>query len=355
MLFSVHSCFRRGPANSPESESDDEEPAPRQAALRVENGGRAHASVSRISSGREASTASPMALPGRAVLSAAFSAPGERRAASRGPLTSLTMRGGSRVAVSSQDGGVATARASGGLSDFLALGRERSAALAASRSAVAAAPSSSAPAAPAQKTSGTDLTRGGRRDTNGLCGRCDKDHDTADCPHYKKARENHPDALRRKPLEMGSAGGNFTLTNARVVRQPGDGSCLYHSLAYGLGDGNASRLRRELADWVEGHSEEAIAETPLRDWVKWDSGSSVREYARRIAVGGWGGGIEMAACARLKRVNVHVYERAAGGGGFKRISCFDSPQNSATAKTVHVLYCGGVHYDALVPGWSNRL
>lgn len=84
----------------------------------------------------------------------------------------------------------------------------------------------------------------------------------------------------------------------------------------GLGNTNASRLRRELAEWVEAHPETLIAETPLRDWVKWDTGSSVRDYARRMAVGGWGGGIEMAACARLKRVNVH------GAGSFALLLIF---------------------------------
>ena len=86
-----------------------------------------------------------------------------------------------------------------------------------------------------------------------------------------------------------------------------------------------------------------ISETPIRDWVKWDSGSTVQSYARRMSVGGWGGGIEMAACARLKKVNVHVYERS--GSRFKRISCFDAPGGSS--RTAHVLYRGGVHYDAI--------
>ena len=44
----------------------------------------------------------------------------------------------------------------------------------------------------------------------------------------------------------------------------------------------------------------------------------------------------MAACSRLNTVNIHVYER--GGGGFKRISCFDAP---GARRTVHVLYRGG--------------
>ena len=55
----------------------------------------------------------------------------------------------------------------------------------------------------------------------------------------------------------------------------------------------------------------------------------------------------MAACSRLKRVNIHVYESNRRTGGYKRISCFDSP---GAGRTVHVLYRGGVHYDALVPG-----
>ena len=68
-----------------------------------------------------------------------------------------------------------------------------------------------------------------------------------------------------------------------------------------------------------------------------------------MARGGWGGGIEMAACAHLKRVNVWVYEaNKKQGGGFERISCFDAPGRTPSTHTVHVLYRGGVHYDALV-------
>jgi hypothetical protein len=64
-----------------------------------------------------------------------------------------------------------------------------------------------------------------------------------------------------------------------------------------------------------------------------------------MALRGWGGGIEMAACSHLKKVNVHVYERRQDGS-FERISCFDSP--TPTMRTVEVLYQGGVHYDSLL-------
>ena len=140
------------------------------------------------------------------------------------------------------------------------------------------------------------------------CDRCDGEHETEQCPIFKKPRDDHPDATRRKPPEMGRPGGNFVLQNARVVRQPGDGSCLFHSMTYGLGTGSARTLRRELAQWIERNPETSIADTPVRDWVRWDSNRTVSQYARSIGVSGWGGGMEMAAHSeRLVGVREELY------------------------------------------------
>lgn len=75
------------------------------------------------------------------------------------------------------------------------------------------------------------------------CDKCDGNHKTEECPYYKKQRDNHPDAQKNKQI-----GGAISLLpcnylyTARVVRQPGDGSCLFHSLSYGIGQGySASR------------------------------------------------------------------------------------------------------------------
>lgn len=215
----------------------------------------------------------------------------------------------------------------------------------------------------------------GTRDVNGMCARCDKDHDTESCPVFRKPREEHPDAQRRTAnaalhTALGDAAGNVKLFFARVVRQPGDGSCLYHSLCYGLGlhaPDSAARLRNELAQWVADNGDVArIADTLVRDWVLWDSNCSCSEYARRMRAGNaWGGALEMAACARAKGVSVHVYERQLGGfAGFKRIAsfpCQNAPggrNSSHRAKELNVLYAGGVHYDALIPAnvvWHERL
>jgi hypothetical protein len=178
------------------------------------------------------------------------------------------------------------------------------------------------------------------------CDACDGKHETENCPYFKKKREKHRDAQKGKGPSIGGSGGNFVLKRARVVNQPGDGSCLFHSLAYGMGSGSARSLRRNICSFIASNPNLEIAETPLKDWVKWDSNCSVDSYASRMSVSGWGGGIEMAACSRMNKVNVHVYEADRRRGGYKRISCFDY---RGARTTVHVLYRGGVHYDALVP------
>ena len=155
----------------------------------------------------------------------------------------------------------------------------------------------------------------------------------SDKPRAVPCGSQHKDAQKGKGKDIGGSGGNFTLRNARVVRQPGDGSCLYHSyaipvhsarpstqpppfrsfvrsldlqypgrlppmislpaagatnnrLAYGMGDSaSASGLRREIAAWVAANPDLEIADTPVSDWVRWDSNSSVAAYASKMKSG----------------------------------------------------------------------
>merc|ERR1712228_1152402 len=71
----------------------------------------------------------------------------------------------------------------------------------------------------------------------GPCDKCDGPHHADDCPHFKKARDDHADAWQSygKKSEVTSDAKEEILKNAQVVAQPGDGSCLFHSLAFGLG------------------------------------------------------------------------------------------------------------------------
>jgi len=140
--------------------------------------------------------------------------------------------------------------------------------------------------------------------------------------------------------------------NGCIVSQPPDGSCLFHSLSFGLDDGSdAASSRLEISTFIAENPDLAIAGTALKDWVKFDSGGGVDAYAADIAGGTWGGGIEMEVFVRLKGVNVHVYEGCLGG--YRRICCFDGGPKAS--RIVNVLYRergsrGMEHYDALLLG-----
>ncbi|KAH8095434.1 hypothetical protein JL720_2733 [Aureococcus anophagefferens] len=178
------------------------------------------------------------------------------------------------------------------------------------------------------------------------CSKCDGAHESSKCPHFKKQRDSHPDATRNlgKGKTLGSDCPPVVVRRARVIPQPPDGSCLFHSLSYGLRDGRgATSLRREIMAFIRNNPDLKISDTPLRDWIHWDALVSVATYTQRMSRGGWGGGIEMAATSELKNCNVEVYAQCALG--YKRISLF---QKQGAEKTVRVCYRGGVHYDSLV-------
>lgn len=136
-------------------------------------------------------------------------------------------------------------------------------------------------------------------------------------------------------------------SEACVVAQPMDGSCLFHSLSYGIDDGSdATALRLDISNYIAGNPDMVIAGTALKDWIKFDSGGKVAAYAAEMAGGTWGGGIEIEAFVKLKGVTVHVYE--ACPGGYRRIARFEAGSESSDRNVVTLLYQGREHYDSLV-------
>ena len=186
----------------------------------------------------------------------------------------------------------------------------------------------------------------GRRVSKEKCEKCDGAHATDRCPWFRKDREKHPDAALKKCKRILGYDSEkaviISRSRGRIIPQPPDGSCLFHSLGYGLST-SASLLRREIAAFIRSNPDLPISDTPLKDWIQWESLLSVAAYTSKMAHSGWGGGVELAATAELKNVTIEVYE--PHGGGFKRISVFHKP---SARSTVRVLYRGGVHYDALV-------
>lgn len=186
------------------------------------------------------------------------------------------------------------------------------------------------------------------RKAQGPCDKCDGPHDTDACPHFKKQRDKHKDAHDRYGKKGQAEAGDekpVILKNARVLPQPGDGSCLFHSLSHGLRATNAAQLRAEIADFIAANPTVEVADNPIKDWVLWDSGMDTAAYAKSMRSGSrWGGAVELAVCAKVRRVRVDVYERCAGG--FARISSFEGG-GSGNERAVSLLYGGRVHYDAL--------
>lgn len=179
------------------------------------------------------------------------------------------------------------------------------------------------------------------------CEKCDKEHDASVCPHFEKEREDHPDAwglLGKSELVKKAAaeGPKFVAAaRAQIVPQPGDGSCLFHSVAFGLRDGSSGAfLRKEVADAIELHPDLQILGTPIAQWVKMDKGVGPAAYVERLRSGAWGGGIEMALLAKKRGVSIEVFQRCAAG--FTRIAKFGAGQ-----RTISVLYTGRLHYDFL--------
>jgi hypothetical protein len=181
------------------------------------------------------------------------------------------------------------------------------------------------------------------------CDKCDGKHDTSQCPYFKKDREDHPDAQKNAYKKIGGVSNlpGSIYYNARLVRQPGDGSCLFHSMSYGLRDGSdATKLRAELCNFIANNPDCKISDTPLSDWIKWDSSINCIQYARKMSGSSWGGGIEMAITSHIKKCNVHVYEKNMFG--YKRISAFDYADEPEKRHTIRVVYQGSCHYDALI-------
>merc|ERR1711924_416011 len=105
---------------------------------------------------------------------------------------------------------------------------------------------------------------------------------------------------------------------------------------------NPTKLRADIADYIAANPDVEVASNPIKDWVLWDAGTDVASYAKTMRTGSrWGGAIEIAVCASLKRVSVHIYEKVSGG--FARISTFEGGAE-AKSKIVNVVYGGRVHY-----------
>ena len=145
-----------------------------------------------------------------------------------------------------------------------------------------------------------------------------------------------------------------------LVKQPPDGSCLYHSLVHGAKrrfgwKQSATALRKELAAWVasRGVSMRWNGKS-LQQWLQFEVARSISaiEYGTLQAKGGWGGAIEIIGFVLQKHVNVWVWV-PVGDGRYRR----SGPRSRAavrvtlTTESVPTLITGGPR----VKGVATRL
>jgi hypothetical protein len=132
----------------------------------------------------------------------------------------------------------------------------------------------------------------------------------------------------------------------RVVRQPGDGACLFHSLALGHPiDG--IELRTTLARFIRDHPSFRLGDQSVADWVAWECGISAQKYAQGLERG-WrvGGMLEVGLFAHIFGRRVLVFD---GRNGLQvEPMAAVGPEGAAVQR---IVWTGG-HYDALV--WSDE-
>ncbi|CAE7582584.1 USP20 [Symbiodinium natans] len=161
-----------------------------------------------------------------------------------------------------------------------------SSAFAMAKSAFTASPGSTTMSPAKSKSVSTPVASQGKV----TCDKCDGPHATETCPHFEKPRDKHPDAWCLKGKSHLVAAAELEeakfVSRARVVRQPGDGSCLFHSVSYGLGDGStAHSLRKGVADTISGQPNMQILDTPLAEWIRMDANVGVNSYVQRLRGG----------------------------------------------------------------------
>ena len=146
---------------------------------------------------------------------------------------------------------------------------------------------------------------------------------------------------------------DITLRRQTVVKQPGDGSCLFHALAtYAEAGCTGARMRQRLMIFLASHPELRVAGNTLHQWIRFDSGLSLEQYCNSKRIAGWGGGLEMLAFTHAMQRRVRVFEQSTSHeyGVYRRIAEFgqDLSDTEATPRA-DILYQGRMHYDVLRP------
>ncbi|KAF4655537.1 hypothetical protein FOZ61_007534, partial [Perkinsus olseni] len=188
----------------------------------------------------------------------------------------------------------------------------------------------------------------------------DDDEDGEWIPSDRKVRR----ALKRKTsFEIGRS----TLSEkvCRVIRQPPDGSCLFHALGYWLNKPQHV-IRRQLSGFLRHNASTVkLNGLTLEEWIKAESNSrTLDHYCNNLLRDNtWGGEIELVATSMVYNCDVYVWqhEDAPKSQTGKYVLCYkfhappvtrDVPPRRNNDKrdaeepvTCHILFDGRKHYN----------
>lgn len=157
--------------------------------------------------------------------------------------------------------------------------------------------------------------------------------------------------------DRGSISGKQVYTDYSITGIPGDGRCLFRSVAHGAclrasKPSPSEGLQRELADDLRNKvADEFIKRREETEWfVEGDFDSYVSQMRKPHV---WGGEPELFMASHVLEMPITVYMYDENAGGL--ISIAEYGQEYGKENPIRVLYHGFGHYDSLqIPGKNNR-
>ncbi|CAA0842812.1 OTU domain-containing protein [Striga hermonthica] len=177
---------------------------------------------------------------------------------------------------------------------------------------------------------------------------------SASQPSYAEAPEGNQKKGGYCDADSGGHSHNKkVLTDYSVIGIPGDGRCLFHSVAHGacIRAGKPApneNLQKELADELRARvADEFIKRREETEWFIEGDFETYVSKIRRPHV--WGGEPELLMASHVLQMPITVYMHDQESGGL--ISIAEYGQEYGKDNPVKVLYHGYGHYDALhIPG-----
>ncbi|XP_042003131.1 OVARIAN TUMOR DOMAIN-containing deubiquitinating enzyme 4-like isoform X1 [Salvia splendens] len=161
--------------------------------------------------------------------------------------------------------------------------------------------------------------------------------------------ESHEGNEMRRDSCAGDSNSKNVLTDYSVIGIPGDGRCLFRSVAHGacIRLGNPApneNAQRELADELRARvADEFIKRKEETEWfIEGDFDKYVSQIRRPHS---WGGEPELLMASHVLQMPITVYMRDEDSGGL--ISIAEYGQEYGKDDPIRVLYHGYGHYDAL--------